>query len=194
MKWTDEDDKRLADQLIAGKTSKEIAEHLGRGITRNAIIGRVHRCKHLAEIGFARTKPAGERGNAASSPRRDNVVTLNIPRNKAKPNQRLGPVMTVRAPLRVVSNNDAMMIDDWLRKHGGARRYETGFTADFYGLKAFLARHGIDLTMRNAGKFIYTIRQPDGRTRQVKWPEVQRFADQFRLADGLEPILAEARA
>ena len=52
MKWAPEQDNRIAELLRAKKTAKEIGAEMG--VTRNAIIGRVTRCKMLKAIGFAR--------------------------------------------------------------------------------------------------------------------------------------------
>jgi GcrA cell cycle regulator len=52
MKWTPEQDNRIAELLRAKKTASEIGAEMG--VTRNSIIGRVARCKMLKAIGFER--------------------------------------------------------------------------------------------------------------------------------------------
>ena len=52
MIWTPELDARVAGLLRAEKTASQIGAELG--VSRNAVIGRVTRCKMLREIGFAR--------------------------------------------------------------------------------------------------------------------------------------------
>lgn len=41
--WTPERDAKLAEMRAAGYTSRQIAEEIGDGITRNAVIGRANR-------------------------------------------------------------------------------------------------------------------------------------------------------
>lgn len=55
MTWTPER-KRIVEELLReGLTGKQIADHLGNGITRNAVIGVIHRDKRLKAIGFKRS-------------------------------------------------------------------------------------------------------------------------------------------
>jgi GcrA cell cycle regulator len=54
MSWTDERVEQLRQAWLEGKSASQIANLLGYGLTRNAVIGKVHR------LGLAgRTKPAG---------------------------------------------------------------------------------------------------------------------------------------
>lgn len=45
MSWTDERVTLLRKLWVEGKTAKEIAQLLGGGVTRNAVIGKAHRLK-----------------------------------------------------------------------------------------------------------------------------------------------------
>ncbi len=61
MSWTDERVEQLRQHWIEGKSASQIATLLGHGLTRNAVIGKVHR------LGLAgRAKPTS---SAASRPR-----------------------------------------------------------------------------------------------------------------------------
>jgi GcrA cell cycle regulator len=66
MSWTDERVEQLRQHWIEGKSASHIAMLLGHGLTRNAVIGKVHR------LGLAgRAKPsssAASRPRASSSP------------------------------------------------------------------------------------------------------------------------------
>jgi GcrA cell cycle regulator len=62
MAWTDEIVEQLKQHWIDGKSASQIASLLGNGLTRNAIIGKVHR---LGLAGRAKTP-----GLTASRPRR----------------------------------------------------------------------------------------------------------------------------
>ncbi|HXW19462.1 MAG TPA: GcrA family cell cycle regulator, partial [Roseiarcus sp.] len=52
MAWTDEIVEQLKQHWMDGKSASQIASLLGNGLTRNAIIGKVHR---LGLAGRART-------------------------------------------------------------------------------------------------------------------------------------------
>jgi GcrA cell cycle regulator len=62
MAWTDEIVEQLKQHWMDGKSASQIASLLGNGLTRNAIIGKVHR---LGLAGRAKTP-----SSAASRPRR----------------------------------------------------------------------------------------------------------------------------
>jgi GcrA cell cycle regulator len=62
MAWTDEIVEQLKQHWIDGKSASQIASLLGNGVTRNAVIGKVHR---LGLAGRAKTP-----STAASRPRR----------------------------------------------------------------------------------------------------------------------------
>src|ERR1700749_4467063 len=62
MAWTDELVEQLKQHWIDGKSASQIAGLLGNGVTRNAVIGKVHR---LGLAGRAKTP-----STAASRPRR----------------------------------------------------------------------------------------------------------------------------
>ncbi len=62
MAWTDEIVEQLKQHWIDGKSASQIAGLLGNGVTRNAVIGKVHR---LGLAGRAKTPSTG-----ASRPRR----------------------------------------------------------------------------------------------------------------------------
>lgn len=59
MRWTADMKARLEALLRAGKSARQIAEHLGIG--RGAVSMAVHRDPHLKAIGFAGTGHGGAR-------------------------------------------------------------------------------------------------------------------------------------
>ena len=63
MAWTDEIVEQLKQHWIDGKSASQIASLLGNGVTRNAVIGKVHR---LGLAGRAKTPNSG----ASRPPRR----------------------------------------------------------------------------------------------------------------------------
>ena len=50
MSWTEEREQRLKDLWKKGYTASQIAEMLGEGTTRNAVIGKAHRLKLAARV------------------------------------------------------------------------------------------------------------------------------------------------
>lgn len=54
MNWTDEIKEQIAEMLREGLTASQIAARIG-GVSRNAVIGVVHRDKRLKAIGFKRS-------------------------------------------------------------------------------------------------------------------------------------------
>jgi GcrA cell cycle regulator len=65
MSWNDERVEILRQMWLDGKSASQISTVLGNGLTRNAVIGKVHR------LGLAgRVKSGGEPGEAIASPSR----------------------------------------------------------------------------------------------------------------------------
>jgi GcrA cell cycle regulator len=73
--WTAEELGLLKAQWIAGKSAQKIADELGQGITKNAVIGKVHKLK-LADravspagtrLSVKAAKPTGKTGGAAGA-------------------------------------------------------------------------------------------------------------------------------
>ena len=52
MEWSEERVQQLKDMWSKGMTARQIAESLGEGVTRNAVIGKAHR------IGLSQPSPA----------------------------------------------------------------------------------------------------------------------------------------
>jgi GcrA cell cycle regulator len=92
MAWTDEIVEQLKQHWMDGKSASQIAGLLGNGLTRNAIIGKVHR---LGLAGRARTPSSG-----ASRPRR--LAPPPIP-------HRAAPRLTAAAP-RIMRGATALAI------------------------------------------------------------------------------------
>ena len=62
MAWTDEIVEQLKQHWIDGKSASQIAGLLGNGVTRNAVIGKVHR------LGLAGRAKSPSIGRLASAP------------------------------------------------------------------------------------------------------------------------------
>ncbi|WP_192258633.1 GcrA family cell cycle regulator [Mesorhizobium caraganae] len=196
--WPQERRDVVADLLIEGLSASQIAERMG-DTTRNAIIGIVRRDKRLSAIGFARTGQGGLLGpkmtpeerlekrkkwdQAYRERNRGNVIAF--PKPKRAPPR---PAAVKQPALRVVSNNVPLMVQDWLEKNGGPRRFEKNATADTWAIRAYLEERGIRM---NGHQCKWSVSMGPGRPRIMKWSEIIRLADEYRVAEGLQPFLAE---
>jgi GcrA cell cycle regulator len=66
MSWTDERVELLRQLWLDGKSASQISAQLGHGVTRNAVIGKVHR---LGLAGRAKAPSSAAAPRAASAPR-----------------------------------------------------------------------------------------------------------------------------
>lgn len=88
MTWTPERKQMVKEMLREGLTGDQMAARLGNGITRNAVIGFVHRNPDLKAIGFKRSPgPQNiekKRDLAIAAKRRKNVRGGTVSLNKIK--------------------------------------------------------------------------------------------------------------
>ncbi len=70
MSWTDERVERLKKLWMDGLSASQIANELGEGVTRNAVIGKVHRLKLSARAKPQNSTPRPRVANRPSAPRR----------------------------------------------------------------------------------------------------------------------------
>jgi len=99
------------------------------------------------------------------------------------------PALPVERPKLCVVTNDNLLIADWLKRNGGPRRFEQGFSTDYLSLKVYLEKHGVILIVSSNQPFMRTAH---GWPRKVTWAEVYRCADKFRAVEGKTPILRGA--
>lgn len=88
---------------------------------------------------------------------------------------------------------DASLVDEWLSRNR-PRRFERGESATPDALKSYLAGHGYELLFtgwRGGQRAIVRTVGARGRPPTMDMRDLLIFVDQFRVADGLEPILAE---
>ena len=74
MSWTDERVELLRQLWLDGKSASQISAELGLGITRNAVIGKVHRlglvgARQIGFAGYAARSPAAADADAAGADR-----------------------------------------------------------------------------------------------------------------------------
>jgi hypothetical protein len=167
--YTPEQDDIIRRMAAEGKSYTDTAKALGR--TTSGI------SKRARKLGVRfHGKPGVKKGT-------------NIVQFPKRPRPAPRPAAAEAPKLRVVSNNVPMMIADWVAKNG-VRRFERGFSTDYSYLKDYLVKHDIVLKMVRNDCFIS---KGPGRPRKVGWTKVWQMVDDFRTADGLEPILREGR-
>lgn len=95
VRYEDAEIEQLAIWLREGHSASIIAKMLSavrrEEVTRNAIIGVVHRHKMLCEIGFAGGKPGRVRGIRAPAPKRTRVPTAAKPKRLPPPKRAKPP-------------------------------------------------------------------------------------------------------
>ena len=92
--WTPEKDELLAKLLRDGLSASQIAAQFN--VSRNAVIGRVHRKRELAAIGFERGLP-----HHRPKPKNGRVPTRKIAKPKPAPRVPLKPVSAPPKPVPV---------------------------------------------------------------------------------------------
>lgn len=68
-----------------------------------------------------------------------------------------------------------------------ARRFEHGFTTDFYGLRSFCDRHGYQFIRDKSWYRVHKV-GTKGRPKRMTWNAAVREIDKIRIGLGLEPI------
>ena len=85
MGWTDERVELLKKLWMEGLSASQIAAELGDGVTRNAVIGKVHRLKLSARAKPTNTAPRARPAARPAAPRRVASPSANSASMSAKP-------------------------------------------------------------------------------------------------------------
>ena len=104
MSWTDEEVEQLKQHWLEGKSASQIASLLGHGLTRNAVIGKVHR---LGLAGRAKSP-----GSSSSHPR---------PSAPRRPSHRVAVPRAASVAPRIIRGATALAIATQPFNEGGAR-------------------------------------------------------------------------
>ena len=88
MSWTDERVELLKKMWTDGKSASQIAKELG-GVTRNAVIGKVHRLGLSNRASGSASKPAAE--DKATAPKKDAAKTKPAAKTAPKPAEPVEP-------------------------------------------------------------------------------------------------------
>ncbi len=102
MSWTDERVEQLKTMWIDGKSASQIANELANGVTRNAVIGKVHR---LGLSGRAKTPAMSAPRPRAQKPRQMTPIarpTGGAPMTRGANALAYAPVVTTRPVMRPV--------------------------------------------------------------------------------------------
>ena len=75
MSWTEEREQRLRDLWEKGYTASQIAEMLGGGTTRNAVIGKAHRLKLAARAVSKQSKSLKKQDAASGLNKREGYIS-----------------------------------------------------------------------------------------------------------------------
>lgn len=112
MSWTDERVETLKKLWMDGLSASQIAAELGEGVTRNAVIGKVHRLKLSARAKPATTSPRPRPANrpAARRPATTGVSTGGAPAT-LKRRQTIGPAQVVGATALKASEETEMEVE-----------------------------------------------------------------------------------
>jgi hypothetical protein len=168
VRYTQEQDDIIRAMVAEGKSSTAAGKVLGRGQT--AMVRRAHR------LGIA--------FHAKGGPPKSNIIKF--PKRKYVRRASAAAKQADAPKLRVVSNNIPLMVQDWLDRNGGPRRFEKNATADTWAIRAYLEERGIRM---NGHQCKWSVSTGRGRPRTMKWSEIVRIADEFRIAEGLQPFV-----
>src|SRR4051812_26001093 len=109
MGWTEERVELLKKLWLEGLSASQIAGVLGEGVTRNAVIGKVHRLKLTG-----RAKPASSTPRARTAPRAPGIRRVASPSGMGgRPSSGIASMMKSRSmPSAPMHGNTALKIDE----------------------------------------------------------------------------------
>lgn len=99
MSWTDERVEQLKKMWAEGQSASQIAKELG-GVTRNAVIGKVHRLGLSNRAGAAPAKPEKKKAKTeTANPKPAARAETKAPEEPARPVPTRKPIITAGQPL-----------------------------------------------------------------------------------------------
>lgn len=214
MKWSAEAREKVATMLREKKTAKEIGDFFN--VTRSAITGLIARDIGLCAI-EDRRRGKSTAGGKVKRRTAEEIRQWRREYNRAYAAQRREnakktgtvipfPIKTRRSPekpvaqqpkLTVVSNNIDLMVKDWLAKNGGPRRFADNDTTGDVFVAEYLRERGVIVARTRmdwgsaAGR--WKMSRGQGRPKMVSYAEILRVADEFRVAEGLQPFAPPTR-
>jgi len=107
MGWTEERVELLKKLWLEGLSASQIAGVLGEGVTRNAVIGKVHRLKLTG-----RAKPASSTPRARTAPRAPGIRRVSTGSSAGRPSSGIASMMKSRSmPAAPMHGATALKID-----------------------------------------------------------------------------------
>jgi hypothetical protein len=89
---------------------------------------------------------------------------------------------------------DQALIEDWLARNGGARRFERGASGNPENLAYYLKDRGYEVRYSaKDGRRAIVSRQGARGQHKFSYLELVAFVDSLRQAEGLHPLRASAR-
>lgn len=192
--WTLELENELRALWASGKPASEIAELMGNGLTRNAIIGKARRLDlaHRRSPILPRMEPDERKARRNERQREYRKTHKPEPKPRAPRSNVLGRVSQKTVPRhRVVyrpntGTSDAELVQGWLAQNGGARRFETGASGDELAMRSYLRDRGYETNYRQGKLFL----MGRGRPRALTYKDMVALVDDLRVAEGLMRIAA----
>lgn len=183
---------------VESMTASECAKVLG--VTRNAVIGKVHRMKLSRRPNpllkkLAADKRAQNRRETQQRYRQSHPQPPKV-RNAKSNLPRVSSARVVRKPVVVATPernvNDTALIASWLEQNGGARRFERSATGDPPMMALWLCARGYQVTLSITKAKPIRVTDPSGKLHNMSLRRLQELVDSVRAAEGLEPVLVEA--
>lgn len=181
VRFTAEEDATIAKLSDACKSGREIAMVINRSaasiIKRARILGKSLHAKSGAK---KQDRPEG--------------TVIQFPSRRRLP-QGFKPEKPAPS-LRVVSHNIPLMVEDWLAKHGGPRRFSDAERTDDIVIAPWLAERGIKISKSshswNERGGNWKVSRGPGRPKSLSWAGVLQIVDEIRIGEGLQPFDATA--
>lgn len=191
--WTTDRVELLKRHWENGLSCSLIAEELGEDVTKNAVIGKVHRLKLKPRRTMQRATgwrwyltPKQQRDRRAQKQKLPPLTRSNFVVAGPAPKPR--PVV-VGLPVNGVNTSD--LVAGWIAQNGGPRKFRIGDGGDPFVLKMFMEERGFEVKYPKAGKFVSVkVANAKGRARTITKREFVAFVDAIRRAEGLEPLAA----
>jgi hypothetical protein len=188
---TAERDRLVADIYLAGVAASKIAALFDHA-SRSAVCGVIHRLQAKGVIVSAdRAQVKKRRGRAAAKQAGVQTFPTPKPRNTTTPSPASAAVIALPSAHGSHRATSAM-VEAWLAKNGGPRRFEAGASTDVLSIRAYLLPKGFDVVFLQREGGVYTVTKPGpGRPAKLDREQFFAFVDKLRLADGLTPFLPQ---
>lgn len=80
------------------------------------------------------------------------------------------------------------MTAEWIAKNGEPRRFERGFSGEWFNLKSIMAGLGYEIAMKSSGYTVKKIGEP-GKPLRLSREKALRRIDEILIENGKQPFL-----